>query len=284
LKAINRKVLETGIQAGLFDSIESRNRATLLHNLDPVLEASLKKKEDESVGQVSLFADAAEEVEAEIAWEEVDGWSESELLRLEKEHLGFYVSGHPLDSYRNAWEKTVNLDLRKIERSSSDKPYTILGMIKNVRSLVTRKGDRMAFAVLEDFNGTIELTVFSRTFEKYGHLLVEDAIVGVVGKVDLSRDTPQIKVDEILVPDEMKVIGVPEIHIELVDNEYSEEDLIDLRSFFQDIPGPGTLFLHIPENGKRTVVKASNQLGLAVDDFAINRIKDRKAVAAAWRE
>lgn len=284
LKAINRKVLETGIQAGLFDSIESRNRATLLHNFVPVLEASLKRKEDESVGQVSLFADAAEEVEAEINWEEVEGWSEAELLRLEKEHLGFYVSGHPLDSYRSIWDKTVNLDIRKIERSSTDKPYTILGMIKNVRNLVTRKGDRMAFAVLEDFNGAVELTVFSRTFEKYGHLLVEDAIVGVIGKVDLSRDKPQIKVDEIRSPDELKVIGVPEIHIELVDNEYSEEDLIDLRSFFQDIPGPGTLFLHIPENGRHTVVKASNQLGIAVDDFVIDRIKEKSAVATAWKE
>ncbi len=284
LKSINRKMLETGIQAGLFDSIESRNRATLLHNLDSVLEIAVKKKEDESVGQVSLFADAAEEVEAEIIWEEVEGWSDSELLRLEKEHLGFYVSGHPLDSYRGVWDKTANLDLGKIERSSSDKSYTVMGMIKNVRPLITRKGDRMAFAVLEDFNGTIELTVFSRTYEKYGYLLVEDAIVGVIGKVDLSRDKPQIKVDEIKVPDELKVIGVPEIHIELVDNEYSEEDLIDLRSFFQDNPGPGTLFLHIRENDKKTIVKASNQLGLAVDDFVINRIKDRSAVAAAWKE
>ena len=157
-------------------------------------------------------------------------------------------------------------------------------MIKNVRNLVTRKGDRMAFAELEDFNGTVELTVFSRTYEKYGHLLVEDAILGVIGKVDLSRDKPQIKVDEIKVPDELKIIGVPEIHIELVDDEYSEEDLIDLRSFFQDIPGPGALFLHIRENGIKTVVKASNQLGIAVDDITINRINDKPAVAAAWKE
>ncbi|RKX69392.1 MAG: DNA polymerase III subunit alpha, partial [Spirochaetes bacterium] len=243
LKSLNRKMLEAGIQAGLFDSIESRNRATLLHNLDTVLEAAMKKKEDEAVGQVSLFAEASEEVEANLNWEEVEGWSGSELLRLEKELLGFYVSGHPLDIYREIWNKTSNLDLKKIERSSSDKSYTVLGMIKNVRSLITRKGDRMAFAVLEDFNGTVELTVFSRTYEKYGHLLVEDAILGVIGKVDLSRDKPQIIVDEIKVPDELKIIGVPEIHIELVDDEYTEEALIDLRSFFQDIPGPGTLFL-----------------------------------------
>jgi DNA polymerase-3 subunit alpha len=157
-------------------------------------------------------------------------------------------------------------------------------MIRNVRTLITRKGDRMAFAVLEDFNGTVELTVFSRTFEKYGHLLEEDAIVGVIGKVDLSRDTPQIKVEEIRVPEELKETAVPEIHVELTDMEYKEEDLIELRSFFQDVSGPGLLYLHIPENGKRTVVKASNQLGLAVDDFALQRIRDKKAVAAAWKE
>jgi len=284
LKSVNRKMLEAGIQAGLFDSIESRNRATLLHNLEGVLEVALKKKEDESLGQVSLFAEAAEEVEANLIWEEVEGWTESELLRLEKELLGFYVSGHPLDVYRDVWNKTSNLDLKKIERCSTDKPYTVLGMIKNVRSLVTRKGDRMAFAVLEDFNGTVELTIFSRTYEKYGHLLVEDAILGVIGKVDLSRDKPQIKVDEIKIPGELKIIGVPEIHIELVDNEYSEEDLIDLRSFFQDISGPGTLFLHVPENGKATIVKASNQLGIAVDDLTISQINKKPAVASAWKE
>ncbi len=284
IKAANRKVLETCIQAGLFDSIESRNRAVLLHNLDKVLESALKKKEDEAVGQTSLFEDASEELEVEIDWENVEGWSDAELLRLEKEHLGFYVSGHPLDSYRSVWEKTVNLDIRKIERSSTDKPYTILGLIKDVRTLITRKGDRMAFAVLEDFNGTVELTIFARTYEKFGHLLVEDAIVGVTGKVDLSRDNPQIKVEEIKAPEELKTLNAPEVHVELADMELSEEELIDLRSFFQDVPGPGALFLHIPDNGKRVVIKASNQLGLAVDDFVLERIKEKSAVAAAWKE
>jgi DNA polymerase-3 subunit alpha len=142
----------------------------------------------------------------------------------------------------------------------------------------------MAFAVLEDFNGSVELTVFSRVFEQYGHLLVEDAILGVVGKVDLSRDNPQIKVEEIRLPDELKEIGTPEIHVELTDSEYSEEELIDLRSFFQDVPGPGALFLHVPDNGRKTIVKASNQLGLGVEDLVLDRIRKQKAVAAAWKE
>ena len=157
-------------------------------------------------------------------------------------------------------------------------------MVKNVRTLITKKGDRMAFATLEDFNGTVDLTIFSRTFEKFGHMLTEDAIVGVIGKVELGRNTPQIKVDEIRIPDELKEKGVPEVHIELADRDISEESLIDLRSFFQDVSGPGTLYLHIPEGGRKTVVKASNQLTLATDDFTLSRIREQAAVASAWKE
>jgi len=284
LKTINRKVLETSIQAGLFDNIESRNRATLLHNLDAVLSSVLKRKEDQSIGQNSLFVDAEEELSPEVQWEEVEGWSDSELLHMEKEHLGFYVSGHPLDSYRSSWEKTVNLNIAEIERSREDRPYSIMGMIKNVRQQTTRRGDRMAFATLEDFNGSIELTVFSKVFARYAHLLIEDAIVGVVGRVDMSRDKAQLKVDEIKQPDELREAGIRETHIELIDQDYSEEELMDLRSFFQDMPGPSTLYFHVRADDRKTIVKSSNQLQVAVDDSILERVKNYKAVAAAWKE
>jgi len=284
LKTINRRVLEISIQAGLFDNIESRNRATLLHNLDLVLSSVLKSKEDQSIGQNSLFVDAKEELTPEVQWEEVEGWSDSELLHMEKEHLGFYVSGHPLDSYRSSWEKTVNLNIAEIEKNREGRPYSIMGMIKNVRRQTTRRGDQMAFATLEDFNGSIELMVFSKVFERYGHLLIEDAIVGVVGRVDMSRDIAQIKVDEIKQPDELKETSIRETHIELIDQDYSEEELIDLRSFFQDMPGPSTLYLHVLDSNRKTIVKSSNQLGVAVDDSVLERIKNYKAVGTAWKE
>lgn len=284
LKTLNRKVLEVSIQAGLFDTVESRNRATLLHNLDAVLEAALKKQKDREIGQASLFDEAAEEIEASIHWEEVEGWSESELLRMEKEHLGFYVSGHPLDSYRDVWRKTSDLNISKAERCSSEKKYTALGLLKNVKTILTKKGDRMAFAVLEDFNGSIDLVMHSRTFEQYGSLLEDDGIVGVIGKVDFSRDAPQIRVDEIRIPEELRELGIPEVHVELIDADLSEETLIDLRSSFQDMPGPAGLFLHVPENGGRTVVKALSQISLAVNDAALAAIADKPAVAAAWKE
>ena len=157
-------------------------------------------------------------------------------------------------------------------------------MIKNVRSFLTRRNQKMAVAELEDFKGTIKLTVFSKIFEKFGHLLEEDAIVRVQGQVELKGDTPEIKVDEIKIPGELKEISFPEIHIELADIDYSEEALIDLRTCIQDLPGPGRLFLHVPENDGRTIVKASEYLALAVNDSALEQIRGNNAVMAAWKE
>jgi len=301
LKSLNRKILEISIQAGLFDSIEQRNRATLLHNLDRALDVSCRRKDDEASGQISLFAEA--ESTNEFPWEEVKGWKEDYLLTLEREHLGFYVSGHPLDLYRSIWEKTTNLNTREIELSKNKKTCSVLGILKSVRTIFTSKGESIAFAVLEDFNGTVELAIFSEAYRKFGYLLVEDAIVIIKGKKDLSRDNPQIRVDEILEPEkldkkewrgnstsmsgkkwesEIREEAASRIHVELVDAAYSEEELITLRSFFQGKNGTGQLYLHVTDNGVKSVIKASGEF--PVDKNDIDEIKKHRYVATAWKE
>ena len=306
LKKLNRKVLEVSIQAGLFDTVEKRNRATLLHNLDQALDISCRKKNDEASGQISLFDET--ETSTEIQWKEVEEWTESYLLHLEKEHLGFYVSGHPLDLYRLMWEKTTNLDTREIERCTNNKTYSVLGMLKNVRTVLTHKGDTIAFAVLEDPNSTVELAVFSEVYRKFAHLLIEENVVLIRGKVNLSRGNPQIRVDEILEPGTLgkeqrrggkalminrkRETKMPEkseaaalrVHIELVGATHSEEELISLRSLLQEKKGPGQLYLHVTENGTEAVVKASGQLGFSVDDIEIDNIRRHNSVAAVWKE
>jgi len=306
LKSLNRKVLEISIQVGLFDRIEQRNRATLLHNLDQALEIALRKKKDEASGQISLFDELGADIEPQ--WEEVEGWTKSYLLRLEKEHLGFYVSGHPLDLYRSIWEKSTNLNTREIELCTNRKTYSVLGILKNVRTVSTHRGAPIAFAILEDLNGTIELTVFSEVYRKSGHLLVEDDVVLVRGKVDLSRENPQIRVDEILDP---KTLGkkrqngvsvsmsgkkrVTEkreegeaatfrVHIELSDAIHSEEELITLRSFFQGRGGTGQLHLHVAGNGAKSVIRASSRLDFSVENLDMDSIRKHRSVAAAWKE
>ncbi len=283
-KTVNRKALESCIQAGALDSIESHNRATLLFNLDKLIEAVQKKKKEEELGQALLFDSADDEVSTVIDWEPAEGWSNRKILEVEREHLGVYVSGHPLDSYRELWNKISNLDLRKIENASDGRLYTMLGILKNVRSFLTKKSEKMAVADIEDFHDTIKLTLFSNVFKEYGELLIDDSIVCVKGYVSKRDETFELRVKSISLPEEVKESRIPEIHIELADMELGEEALIDLRTTIQDTPGAGQLFIHVQENGQWAIIRASKQLNLSVDDSILDKIRDNEVVATAWKE
>ncbi len=284
LRSVNKKVLETGIQSGLFDKIEENNRATLMHNLERMIDHVNGIKEQSQFGQVSLFGDNQEEITPELILEPVDPWPGKEILQIEKDYLGFYFSGHPLDDYRSYWNKCTNLKLDNPRRASTDKDYTIMGMIKSMRTLITKKGSRMAFASLEDFNGTIDMVLFPKVHEKYGHLLEEDRVLGFTGQVDLSRNEPSFKIKEVFAPEEMRELQSSEIHIELDQKDYLEEELVDFRSFLQDRSGPSMVYLHLKRPTGPAVVKVSGQITVAADPSALQEIGQYPIVSNIWKE
>jgi len=284
LRSINRKVLEIMIQSGLFKHCEEHNRKTLFENLDYMLEIVTKKKESSKYGQASLFGDCEEEVFPDIVLEPLEEYEQKELLQMEKDNIGFYFSGHPMDAYRKAWENSTNLNLNLASKCSPDKKYTIVGMIKNVKSIVTKKGSRMAFAVLEDFNGSIELTLFSKVFENYGYLLEEDVVLGVTGTIELNRGDPKLKVEEINSPDELKEIKVSEMHIKFVNREFDEEELIELRAFIQDRDGQSPLFIHMDRPEGHAIIRVSSQLTVNSSDTILKEIKEYPGIEDAWIE
>ena len=284
LRSINRKVLEIMIQSGLFKHCEEHNRKTLLENLDYMLEITTKKKESSKYGQASLFGDCEEEVFPDIVLEPIEEFEQKELLQMEKDNIGFYFSGHPMDAYRKAWENSTNLNLTNASKCSPDKKYTIVGMVKNVKSIVTKKGSRMAFAVLEDFNGSIELALFSKVFETYGYLLEEDAVLGVTGTIELNRGDPKLKVEEINSPEELKEIKVSEVHIKFVEREFDEEELIELRAFIQDRDGQSPLFIHMDRPEGHAIIKVSSQLTVNSSDTILKEIKEYPGIEDVWVE
>jgi DNA polymerase III subunit alpha len=284
LRSVNKKVLEVGIQSGLFDKIESANRATLLHNMEKMLDHVNSIKEQSQFGQVSLFGDNQDEITPELLLEEVPAWENKEILQIEKDNLGFFFSGHPLDEYRSFWNKCTNLKLDKAFRASSEKDYTIMGMIKGVRSIMTKKGSKMAFATVEDFNGSIDLVLFSKTFEKYAHLLEDDKVLGFTGQIDLSRSEPSFKVKEIFVPEEMREIQSSEIHIELEERDFLKDELIDFRSFLQDRGGSSSVYLHLKRPSKKFVVKISGQISISPNPAILKEIGQYPIVSNVWKE
>lgn len=286
LRAVNSRVLEVLITSGLFSKIEKHNRATILHNAENIIAAANKKAESSQFGQGSLFGDVEEEIFPDYVWKEVDEFPELELLRLEKENIGFFFSGHPMDKYKDQWKRTVNLDLSNPRTASGDKKYSILGMIKNPKSITTKSGKRMAFAELEDYKGSIELVLFAKQYENFGHLLQPDAVLGITGNVDTSRDKPSFKVDEIKDPDGLKEVNAPEVHMEFQPEDQTEDELENLRTFIMDSKGNSQVFFHIkrPNITKEVVIRISSQLTISGGDSTLIDLRALPKIKNVWRE
>jgi DNA polymerase III subunit alpha len=191
----NRRVLEQLIKSGAFDAIASRHghhRAQLMAALEAALERGASEQRDRRSGQTSLFgllaAPAAEPGPASAPLGEtyatVEPWAHKQLLAFEKEALGFYVSGHPLDRYRGdlmRYATATSADFAEGKRGAGDQ--SIGGVVGQYREMITKKGDKMARFVLEDATGGIEVICFPKTFEKVRHVLVSDEPILCTGEV-----------------------------------------------------------------------------------------------------
>ena len=127
-------------------------------------------------------------------------WPQLEVLNHERLNLGFFFSGHPLDKYRQQIQDCADLDLGALGEASSERLFTVIGLLKEVKEIVTKNGKRMAFAALEDLRGSVELVVFADVFEKSRALLAVDRVVAAVGRLDRSRGDPKLKVERLSGP------------------------------------------------------------------------------------
>ena len=180
-------------------------RSTLAEHLERAVEFAQNQKEEKKYGQVGLFDESVEQEYRRFEFEERPEWDRMEKLRIENELMGFYFSGHPMDDYKAAWEQNVVLNLGHIAKTA-DRSYTLVGIIKAVKPLITKKGAQMAFATMTDYNGDIELTFFPEIWEKERDNIVIDKVVAVKGKVDRreNRDRPGFLVDALLNVDKLQ--------------------------------------------------------------------------------
>ncbi len=282
LKSVNRKVFESLINCGAFDSFE-KNRATLLHNLEKILDFVIKQKEQSMFGQTSLFDSDDGSALPGIEIETIEEFPVLEMLNNEKELLGYYFSGHPMDDYRQVWQKIVTLNLNHPDNAVPDRKYTIMGTITSKRIIVTKRGKQMAFLQIEDFNGSIELIIFPKIWEEKNIYLSVDTVVGFSGKIDASRGEPKFLVDDVFHPEEMKESGNSEVHIK-IGNSYNEDDLISLRSFIIDNQGNSSVYLHISslKAKKDTIVKVSGQITIGASENILKEIETYPNIEEVW--
>jgi len=167
---------------------------------------------------------------------------------------------------------------------SPDKNYAALGMITTLRTITTKKGDPMSFATLEDYSGSIELVFFPEAWKAAAPVVKEDAVVALIGKVDLSRGEPKLLVDRIVSPEELPESEPTELHIRLGDN-LDDEGLYTLRSMLMESSGRCAVYLHLNgSDGPEAVIRASAQLTVAPKSGLIDTIKGHPRVAEVWNE
>jgi len=283
LHTVNKKAVEVLIQTGSFDRLGTF-RSTLLTNMERAMEYAAHKKEATQFGQVSLFEDTGVQEFAEFKYNEMEDWPQLEKLRIEKELIGFYISGHPLDAYRKAFERAANFDLKYPERAQAEKQYTVVGMIKTVRPYQTKSGKWMGFGTFEDFNGTIDLTFFPKTWEQCRDKLVPESVLGLSGKIDLSRDSPSFLVDSWINPEELQAKSIREVHIKLAEDLREEGQMIALRDFLFESSGPCSVYFHMNAQSKSWVIVAASQIRVPSSDDFLDEVLGMPGVVQAWKE
>ncbi|MBN1797215.1 MAG: DNA polymerase III subunit alpha [Spirochaetales bacterium] len=285
LKMVNRKVVEALILSGILDCF-NETRATLFHNLERIMEIASRRRAHKESGQGLLFDNLESESFDRELIERVDEWPKMKLLMDERDNLGFFFSGHPLDDYQDIIKKYSTLNLSRLEEAAAGRRYSIVGLIKSVKEIISKTGKRMAFAEIEDKNGFLEAVIFSDIFEKYRELLEENHVRAFFGKIDTSRGEISFIVDEIIHPNNIKHQKATSVHLRIARDFLNEENSYQLRDFLFDQKGSCTLYFHLVGNGQKNekVIKAAPQLTIAADAELLTKLKLYPQVIDVWSE
>jgi len=283
LHTVNKKNLEVLIKTGCFDKL-GQNRSELLDNLEAAMAFSAQKKAGSAVGQTSLFEDTGIKEFSDFTFKPVNDLPQKEKLRIEKELMGFYISGHPLDEYKKAIDRSATLELINFRRAQKEKLYTIVGMITGIRPYQTKNGKWMGFGTFEDRTGTIDLTFFSKVWEENRANALPETVCGLIGKVDCSRDTPSFLVESMVSIDELKERSIKEVHLELDPLIETDLQFQPLKDFLFGAQGTCDIFIHITDNDTVYQVKGSSQLKVSSSDEFIEQLGKQSGVLQVWKE
>lgn len=178
-RRVNRKVIESLIKAGTFDSMG--RRAQLIAALDTFIDSAARFQKEASSAQRSMF-ETHTPVEKELP--DVKEWSETRRLTMEKEALGFYITGHPLNNYKKEMEGLNIIPISNLKEQDDKRDVNIGGIVLAIKEINTKKGERMAYLTIEDLYGTIEVILFPDIYRKSEHILSMDTPIIINGNID----------------------------------------------------------------------------------------------------
>jgi DNA polymerase-3 subunit alpha len=281
LRLLNKRVLESLIKSGAMDSLG--RRAQLMAVLDKAMEHAQKAQRDAESGQHGLFGvfQAEEEAPQEIKLPEIPDWDEHTRLAFEKEILGFFITGHPLEKYREKLEDLRALSVGELcamkQSTGKDENLTTAGMIVNLRVLKSKKGDFYAQATLEDMSGSMDMLVFPEAYRKLQERLkgLADIPVLVRGGVRIEEGAnPKLTVNDISSLEEAKVPLPRSLRIRIPLEKASESTVDALHLLFSQRRGEAKVLFDVERDGDFMVVMEAEGYNVLPDRAFVGRVEE----------
>ncbi len=275
LRKVNKRVVESLIKCGAFDSLGS-SRSQLLAGLEEAMDWAQAIERERANHQITMFGGLANGGrKAEPRLPDVPPWPENQRLAAEKETLGFYLTGHPLSSIAPILQRFTSMDTVKVQEAADGQEILIGGVVNALKEINTKKGDRMAFVTLEDLNGVVEVIVFSELYKNSSLLLKGEDPVFIKGRVDAGEENVKIIASEVLPFEQAVGKLTTSVHLRLRSEGLRREDLESMREIFQDNRGNCPAFLHLLLPGEReAVIDLGDDWKLNSADQLVHRMRD----------
>ena len=280
LTAVNRRVIENLIKCGALDSTHV-SRARMIGALDEAMKAGQARQRDQASSQIDIFAildsPSKGSKRSGDVYPQVKEWSQQESLVFEKEALGFYITGHPLDKYDRVIKRVISGTAAGIKEKPVSGEVKLGGVVSALKLRNTKKGDRYGSFNLEDKTGFLEVIAWPETYKKSMAFLGSDAPIFVKGRLEVGEDRMQIIASEIVPLSEavsnIRALsngnghrnGISErVHLYVRESEILAEEMVQLRGALLNCPGSCTVILHIVANGNsETLIELPDQIRVA---------------------
>jgi DNA polymerase-3 subunit alpha len=281
LRLLNKRVLESLIKSGAMDSFG--HRAQLMFVLDKAVARGEKTQRDSELGQHGLFLESFTQAEENDSQNhklpDIPHWDEHQRLAAEKEILGFFITGHPLEKYRDKLEGLNALSLSDISSmkasTGKDETITTAGMIGNVRVLKSKKGDFYAQATLEDMSGSVDMIVFPEAYRRLSEKVKLEVPVLVKAGVRVEEGSnPKITAAEIIPLEDAKVPLPKSLRIRIPVEGCSESTVDSLHSLFNERRGEARVLFDVERAGDFMVVMEAEGYNVQPDRNFIARVEE----------
>jgi len=275
LRQVNKRVLESLIKSGACDSL-GESRSGKMKNLPATMEMAQANQRDRQLGQSSMFEVFEEQVDVnkETNQETIEEWSEQERLKYEKESIGFYITGHPLDGHVKDLAWFTDANSASISEMAHARSVSLAGIPMKILPKTTRKGDKMAIVTLEDLHGSVEVILWPETFAASEALLHSEEPLLVKGKVDAEGSLPKVIADEIYPLSDAKNHWKGKVHIHLRTPGLEKKTLLEIKNILAAHKGNNETLIHfIFPDDKTKTIRVEESLRIQPSDEVIQSIE-----------